>query len=226
MLGNALLLALREIRRNVLRSCLTILGIVIGVAAVITMVTIGGGATAQVAEQIASLGSNLLIIRPGQRFGPGQTSGAVPFKLQDTEAIARDIGSISAVAPASSQRLTAIFGNENWSTTVIGTDNQYLKVRNWSLIAGRPFSDNELRGGKAMCILGATVRRELFGAQNPLGSKIRLHKISCQVIGLLEARAPWARIRTIWCCFRCGLFNGALPETRISALSRSRFGKG
>lgn len=188
MLWNALLLALREIRRNAMRSFLTILGIVIGVAAVIILVTIGGGATAQVTEQIASLGSNLLMITPGQRMGMGQRSAAAAFDLGDVKAIARDIRSIAAVAPSSSQGVTAVFGNENWSTSVNGSNNQYFRVGNWTIATGREFTDSELRGGKAVCILGETARMELFGRQNPLGSKIRLEKLSCQVIGVLEAK--------------------------------------
>jgi putative ABC transport system permease protein len=188
MIWNALLLALREIRRNVLRSFLTILGIVIGVAAVIIMVTIGGGATAQVSEQIASLGSNLLIVRPGQRLGPGQRSPAAPFTIRDVEAIQRQVPSLAAVAPSASKSVTAIFGNQNWTTTVTGTDNEFLQTRNGQLAEGRDFNAGELRSGSAVCIIGATVRSELFGGQNPLGSKIRLDKVSCQVIGLLEAK--------------------------------------
>ena len=188
MLWNAFLLALREIHRNAMRSFLTILGIVIGVAAVITMVTIGGGATAQVTEQIASLGSNLLMITPGQRIGMGQRSAAAAFDLDDAEAIAREISIIAAVAPSSSQSVTAVFGNENWGTKVTGMDNQYLKVGNWTLEVGREFTESELRAGRAVCILGATVHKELFGGQDPLGSKIRLQKLSCQVIALLEAK--------------------------------------
>lgn len=193
MLWNALLLAMREIRRNVMRSFLTILGIVIGVAAVITMVTIGGGATVQVTEQIASLGSNLLMITPGQRLGMGQRSAAAAFDLEDVEAIARDINNISAVAPSSSQAVTVIAGNENWSTSGTGTNNQYFKVGNWTFKLGRPFTGSELRAGKAVCILGETVHKELFGRQNPLGQKIRLAKLSCQVIGLLEAKGQSIR---------------------------------
>jgi putative ABC transport system permease protein len=188
MLWETILLALREIRRNLMRSSLTVLGIVIGVAAVITMVTLGGGATVQVSEQIASLGSNLLMITPGQRIGMGQRSAAPPFDVDDAEAIARDIGSISAVAPSSTQGVTAVFGNKNWSTKVIGIDGQYFKVRNWTIESGREFISSELRAGKAVCILGATVRKELFGGQDPLGSRIRVEKVSCQVIGILEAK--------------------------------------
>jgi putative ABC transport system permease protein len=188
MLANTLLLALREIRRNVLRSFLTILGIVIGVAAVIIMVTIGGGATAQVTEQIASLGSNLLMIRVGQRMGPGQSSGAPPFDMTDAHAISREIPAIAAVAPSSSRRVTAVYGNGNWATAVTGVDNQFFTVRNWTIQSGRQFLDTELRSGKAVCVIGATIVKELFGSQDPLDNNIRLGNFSCTVIGVLEAK--------------------------------------
>lgn len=188
MVFNAFQLALNEIRRNVMRSSLTILGVVIGVAAVITMVTIGGGATVQVTEQIASLGTNLLIVTPGQRMGMGQRAAAPPFQMDDVEAIGREIGTVAAIAPISSQPVTAVFGNANWSTTVMGTDNQYFRVGNWALEAGREFTESELRAGSAVCVLGATVRRQLFGNQDPSGSKIRLGKLSCVVIGTLLSK--------------------------------------
>lgn len=188
MLINTFFLALREIRRNVLRSFLTILGIVIGVSAVIVMVTIGGGATAQVTEQIASLGSNLLMIRVGQHMGPGQTSAAPSFDLDDAHAIFREIPAITAVAPSSSQKVKTVYGNANWSTAAIGIDNGFFTVRNWTIQSGRQFLETELRSGKAVCVIGATVAKELFGQQNPLDSKIRLGNFSCQIIGLLEAK--------------------------------------
>ena len=188
MIWNALLLAMREIRRNVMRSFLTILGIVIGVAAVIIMVTIGGGATVQVTEQISSLGSNLLMVSPGQRLGMGQRSAAAAFEMDDVQAIAREINNIAAVAPSSYQGATVVFGNENWSTNITGTTNQYFKVGNWTFNSGRSFTESEQRAGKAVCILGQSVRKELFGGQDPLGQKVRLAKLSCQVIGLLEAK--------------------------------------
>ena len=188
MIWNALLLAMREIRRNIMRSFLTILGIVIGVAAVIIMVTIGGGATVQVTEQISSLGSNLLMVSPGQRLGMGQRSAAAAFEMDDVRAIAREINSIAAVAPSSYQGATVVFGNENWSTNITGTTNQYFKVGNWTFNSGRSFTESEQRAGKAVCILGQSVRKELFGGQDPLGQKIRLAKFSCQVIGLLDAK--------------------------------------
>ena len=188
MFWNAVLLSLREIRRNVLRSFLTILGIVIGVAAVITMVTIGGGATLQVTEQIASMGSNLLMVSPGKRMGPGQSTTPVPFKVEDAEAIARDIESVVAVAPTANQSVMAIFGNENWSTTAIGTDNQYIKITNRSIRDGRSFTESELRAGAAVCIVGETIRKKLFGGQTMVGEKIRLQKLTCDIVGLLEAK--------------------------------------
>ena len=145
MFWNAILLALREIKRNVLRSFLTILGIVIGVSAVITMVTLGGGATLQVTQQIASMGSNLLMISPGRRMGPGGM-GATPamFKIEDVEAVDRDISSVQAVAPVTSQSTTAVYGNENWQTTVTGTTNEYITIGNRSVVKGRLFNDAEL----------------------------------------------------------------------------------
>jgi len=188
MIGNTLLLALREIRRNVMRSILTILGIVIGVAAVIIMVTIGGGATVQVKQQIASMGSNLLMVTPGKRMGPGQSSGNIPFKQSDAEAIAREVGSLQSVSPVSSKSVKAIFGNQNWSTQVTGTDNSYITATNRSIKSGRQFTDSEARSGAAVCIVGETVVKKLFGGQDTLGEKIRLEKISCEIIGIFMGK--------------------------------------
>ena len=188
MFWNALLLALREIRRNVLRSVLTILGIVIGVAAVIVMVTLGGGATAQVTQQVASLGSNLLVVSPGKRMGPGQNVGAAPFTLEDAEALRRDIPQLVAVAPMASKSMSVIYGNANWSTQITSSTNAFFEARNWKIKGGRLFTDSELRSGAATCVIGSTVRTKLFGSQNPIGSNIRLQSISCQVIGLLESK--------------------------------------
>ncbi|MSN26460.1 MAG: FtsX-like permease family protein [Geobacter sp.] len=188
MFWNAVILALREIRRNVLRSFLTILGIVIGVAAVIVMVTLGDGATAQVTQQIASLGSNLLMVTPGKRMGPGQNVGAAPFTVEDAESLRRDIPQLAAVAPMASKSMSAIYGNANWSTQIAGSSNSYFEVRNWKTRTGRLFSDSELRSGAAICVIGGTVRSKLFGNQDPIGANIRLQNISCQVVGLLESK--------------------------------------
>ncbi len=190
MLWETIFLALREIRRNVMRSALTTLGIVIGVAAVITMVTLGNGATAQVTSEISSLGSNLLQVRPGQgpRGPGGKRSDAENLKIEDAEAISQEISGLAAVAPVFSQGAQGIYGNENWATTVNGSTNAYLSVRNWTLKKGRNFTDREMRGGRAVCILGETVRDALFGAQNPIGTTIRLEKLSCEVIGVLKSK--------------------------------------
>jgi putative ABC transport system permease protein len=188
MLWNTILLALREIRRNVMRSFLTVLGIVIGVGAVITMVTIGGGATLQVQQQIASMGSNMLMVSPGKRLGPGQSSGNVPFKEADVEAIMREVSSIAAVAPVSSRSVQAILGNQNWTTQVTGSDNNYFYVTKRTVGTGRQFSESELRSGAAVCVIGETVRKKLFGGQDTLGEKLRLQKLSCEVIGILAEK--------------------------------------
>jgi putative ABC transport system permease protein len=191
MIRDALLLALLAIRRNALRSTLTILGIVIGVAAVIVMVTLGAGATQQVTQEIAGLGTNVLMVMPGQRMGPGQ-GGASPFELADAEAIAREVPLVTGVAPLSSRGVTAIYGSQNWSTTATGTDNQFFVVRQWSVAGGREFTEGELRAGKAVCVLGATVKAKLFGGEDPLGSRLRLENLSCQVIGVLGAKGQSA----------------------------------
>jgi putative ABC transport system permease protein len=190
MFREALLLALREIRRNVLRSSLTILGVVIGVAAVITMVTLGGGATVHVATQIRNLGSNMLSIRPGQQpRGPGGArQTAEPFELADVEAIGRDVSGLAAVTPTASKVMLGINAEANWSTSVIGTDNAYFTVRDWPLASGRVFTDGEERAGSMVCILGATPRQKLFGAQDPLAASIRLGGLSCEVIGVLATK--------------------------------------
>ncbi|MDA8136087.1 MAG: ABC transporter permease [Desulfobacteraceae bacterium] len=190
MFLETILIALREIRRNVMRSSLTILGIVIGVAAVITMVTVGDGATRQVANEISSLGSNLIDIYPGQSFrGPGGTRSAAPkFKIADAEAIEREISGLAGVAPVNGRSAQAIRGNDNWSTLITGSTNAYLKVRNWTLADGRSFNDEELRAGSAVCIIGDTIRKQFFGGQDPLETVIRLEKISCRIIGVLKPK--------------------------------------
>jgi putative ABC transport system permease protein len=189
MLWNGLLLAVRAIRRNVLRSFLTILGVVIGVSAVIVMVTLGDGATQSVKDQIASLGANLLMVRPGSRLGPGRDSaGATSFKVADAEAIASQVPSLEAVAPTANASVTVVFGAQNWQTSVTGSTNAYFATGSWSLASGRFFSDAEERAGKAVCVIGETVRKELFGSQSPVGSQIRVKRFACEVIGLLVAK--------------------------------------
>ena len=189
MLLNALLLALREIRRNLLRSFLTVLGIVIGVGAVITMVTLGNGATRMVADQISSLGTNLLMLRPGQRLGPGRDSAGAPsFKLSDVEAIQQQINGLQTVAPVVGSSVTLVAGTQNWSSTVSGTTNAYFTTGNWKLAGGRQFNDDEESNGKAVCIIGNTVKKELFAGQSPLGNSVRVKSFDCEIIGVLAAK--------------------------------------
>ena len=193
MWWNTLGLALREIRRNLLRSFLTILGIVIGVAAVITMVTVGRGATQAVQDQITSLGTNLLQVRPGQRLGPGRdAAGSPPFRQADAEAIAAQVAGVRTVAPQVSSGAMVVYGARNWSTVVHGTTNAYFETNNWTLADGRTFEEAELRAGSAVCVIGATVRRELFGAEEPVGSRLRVRNVSCEVIGLLQGKGQAA----------------------------------
>ena len=195
MLWSSFLLALREIRRNLLRSFLTILGIVIGVSAVITMVTLGNGATQAVKNQVASLGSNLLQIRTGQRlFGPpgGGASGAPPFSLEDVDAIRNRIAGLAAVSPEINRSVTVVSMSNNWSTSVVGATNDYFTAGNWTLAHGRLFSDNELQAGQSVCIVGETVRRELFGTQQPLGESLRVKNFSCEIIGIMASKGQGA----------------------------------
>ena len=189
MLGNTILLALREIRRNLLRSFLTILGIVIGVGAVITMVTLGNGATQAVKDQISSLGSNLLMVRPGQRLGPGSgAAGAPAFKEADVDAILAQIAGIKAVAPELRAGVTVIGNGRNWSTSVTGTTNAYFQTNNWTLASGRTFEEAEEKAGAAVCLIGETVRRELFGSTTALGEQLRVKQFSCTIIGVLGSK--------------------------------------
>jgi putative ABC transport system permease protein len=191
MLWNTLLLSLRAIRRNLLRSFLTILGIVIGVAAVVTMVTLGNGATRSVSDQIAAMGTNQLMLVPGQRFGPG-SEGAPSFKTADIEAIRAQITSAQGVAPVANKTVTAVYQARNWSTVVCGSNNDYFQTGNWTLAAGRTFSEAEERAGKAVCVIGETVRDKLFGRQSPVGTEIRIKGFACEVIGLLKSKGQAA----------------------------------
>ena len=186
---NAFLLALREIRRHLMRSFLTILGIVIGVGAVVTMVTLGNGATVMVSERISSLGSNLLVMRPGQRLGAGsERAGAHTFSAQDAQALQEQIFGLKAVAPTVSRAVTLVADNKNWSSSVVGTTNDYLVTGNWTLADGREFSTDEQQAGRSVCIIGETVRRELFGAINPIGDRLRVRNFDCEIIGLLASK--------------------------------------
>ena len=191
MLWNTILLALRAIRRNLLRSFLTVLGIVIGVAAVITMVTLGNGATRSVTDQISAMGSNLLIVIPGQRFGPGGDN-APRFKIADADALRAQVSAARLVAPVVNSSATAVFQANNWSTMVTGTTSDYFGAGNWEFASGRAFNDAEDRAGRAVCVIGETVRNKLFGAGDPVGEEIRVRQFACEVVGLLKSKGQSA----------------------------------
>ena len=189
MLGTVFFLALRSIRRHMLRSFLTILGIVIGVGAVVTMVTLGKATTAAVQEQISALGTNILQVRPGQGFGRGG-GGPSPaqFDPADVTAIEQQVAGVVAVAPQVQASATAIHDGANWSTTINGTTSAYFEVQPWPLKSGRLFTPAEETAGKAVCILGATVVTNLFRNGDPLGQRFRIGDVSCDVIGTLTRR--------------------------------------
>jgi putative ABC transport system permease protein len=187
MMLNAFLLALREIRNNLMRAGLTTLGIVIGVASVIAMVTLGAGASKSVTAGIASMGRNLLVLAPGQmRRGP--PSAAAPFQNDDAVVIARDVSGLAGVAPNVTRSTVAVLGNHNKTTQLSGSTNDYFTVRDWPLREGRIFSEGEQHAGAAVCILGESVRKELFGDSDPVGARIRVDKVSCDVVGLLSSK--------------------------------------
>jgi putative ABC transport system permease protein len=189
MFFTTFILAVREIRRHLLRSFLTILGIVIGVGAVVTMVTLGNGATAAVQQQISGLGANILQIRPGQGFGRGGGGPQAPdFDMSDVDAIERQIAGVRAVAPQAQSSGVAIHNAANWSTTVNGTTSAFFTAQQWQLSEGRIFTGAEEQAGKAVCILGSTVQQNLFSGENAVGERFRIRDVSCEVIGTLTAR--------------------------------------
>ena len=186
MIANAFVLALREIRNNFMRASLTTLGIIIGVGAVIMMVTLGNGATKSVTSDIAAMGRNLIIVIPGQRQGP--PIATTPFTIADADAIAREIPGLNAVAPEAERQEVVVNANHNHTTQITGSTNAFFAVRDWKLVAGRAFSLAEIRAGKAACVLGETVRKELFGAENPVGDRVRVNNVTCDVIGVLQPK--------------------------------------
>jgi putative ABC transport system permease protein len=189
MIWNAFAIAVREIARNLTRAFLTVLGIFIGVAAIITMVTLGQGATLAVKAQISSLGNNLLTLRPGAGFGSRASSAGVPhFTEKDAQIIGEQIAGIAAVAPARTASLSTIYLQNARASVVTGTTPAYFQINKWNLASGRFFTEADVRSGAAVCVIGNTVRRELFGDGDPLGMKLRIGKASCTVIGLLVAK--------------------------------------
>ena len=194
MLSNAFLIAIKEIKRNILRSFLTILGIVIGVASVIAMVMIGDGTTANVKESISKLGTNMLTLRVGQerRGPPREDNSAKPFTEGDISAIKNEIQNIKAVASENSTKMNIVLGNKSTTSSVIGTNNDYFIIKDWEVTEGRTFEDSELNSGKPSCIIGTTIVKQLFTETDPIGMNIRLKNLSCNVIGVLKSKGAAA----------------------------------
>ncbi|MEI7598534.1 MAG: ABC transporter permease [Aestuariivirga sp.] len=193
MLWETVKLAMSSIRRNVLRSILTLLGIVIGVGAVIAMVTLGNGASSKVTENLSKLGSNMLIVRPGQiNFGPGGATDARAFDERDVTALKNNLAGIKGVAPTAQKQMKVVSGALNYDATVTGTNVDWFTVQDWTLEDGRVFSDSEMRAGASVCVIGATIRRELFAGQDPIGERLRIGNFSCEVIASMAPKGQSA----------------------------------
>jgi putative ABC transport system permease protein len=190
MLTKTVMIALREIWRNGMRSLLTTLGVVIGVGSVIGMVMLGDGATANVTADISALGEDMLMLSPGAaRHGPGRVSStSQPFEEADAEALAKEIPGLRAIAPAAARQMLVVFGNKNHRTLVQGTTPEYFDITGHTLASGRTMNTAELNAGRPACVMGETVRAELFGSGDPLGSSLRIGKVSCVVVGLLAPK--------------------------------------
>lgn len=185
MLGTSILLALREIRRHILRSILTTLGIIIGVAAVVTMVTLGNGVTASVQEEISSLGASNFIVFP-VRTGRGTIR---PFDEADVRAVEQQIAGVTIAAGNVASSATAFYNGQDWDTRVQGVNNAFLEAQSISVEEGRPFSQDEEQSGKNVCLLGLKVREAIFvPGTSPVGARMRLGDVSCMVIGVIEER--------------------------------------
>ena len=181
----------RALRVNKMRSALTMLGIIIGVGAVITMLAVGTGAKKTLGEQLASIGSNLIMIVPGSTTAGGVRMGAgtqSTLSIGDAEAIQKESPAVLYVAPVLSGVAQVVYGNQNWSTGISGTTTNMLYVRDWPLMAGRPFTEEEVRSAAKVCLLGQTVVDNLFGGINPIGQIIRIKNVPFTVIGILEAK--------------------------------------
>jgi putative ABC transport system permease protein len=187
----ALRAAIRALTANVLRSMLTMLGIIIGVAAVITMVAVGRGATERVQAQIKGLGSNIMLVVPGSLSAAGVRYGAQTrsrFTEEDAEAVSREVPEVQVAAPTSRTTAQVVAQNANWNTTIFGTTNDYLEARDWPLASGRLFEQAEQQGSAKVAWLGQTVARELFADEDPLGQMVRVRGVPFMVVGVLASK--------------------------------------
>lgn len=190
-LPSTLRISFRALRANKMRSALTMLGIIIGVGAVITMLAVGKGASKQIADQISSMGSNLLMVLPGSTTSGGVRMGAgtqPTLTLGDAEAIQKECTAVSDVGPIHSGIAQVVYGHMNWSTGVSGTSPEMLNVKDWVLSAGRPFTQQDVKSATKVALLGQTVIDNLFGGLNPVGQIVRIKKIPFTVIGVLERK--------------------------------------
>jgi len=184
-------ISLRALRVNKMRSALTMLGIIIGVGAVIAMLAVGTGASEKISQQISSIGSNLIIILPGSTTSGGMRmgTGSQPtLTRDDAEAILKECPAVQEVAPVLNGAAQIVYGNQNWSTGVYGTTPGMLTIREWPLSSGRPFTDQDVRSATKVCLLGQTVVENLFGSIDPEGKVIRIKKVPFTVIGVLERK--------------------------------------
>lgn len=187
----SLLIALRALRVNKMRSLLTMLGIIIGIAAVIAMVAIGAGAQKMISDQIASIGSNLLLVIPGSTTSGGLRSGhgsSPTLTYDDAKAIKAECPSVAEAAPTVRGSAQIVYGNQNWSTIVMGITPEMLDIREWPIAAGRNISTSDVDGATKNCLIGQTVAGNLFGSSDPIGKVIRIKRIPFTVIGLLEKK--------------------------------------
>ena len=190
--------AFTALRVNLLRSFLTMLGIIIGVSAVIVMVALGAGAQREVDAQIEAMGGNLFVLMGSwRRFGGAATSaGAVQnLTVDHAELLEQELYSVATVAPEQNSNAQVVYGNLNWSTEVIGSDNRYFEARNWQIDTGREFTSQEIAGGGKVALIGDTLRQELFGGGDPIGETIRINRMNATVIGTLKPKGQDMRGR-------------------------------
>ena len=184
--------AMIAVRRNKLRSALAALGIIIAVAAVVATVALGEGAKAKVAQQMASLGSNMLTVSPGAVSAKGVSTGVgatQTLTLDDARAIERDLKElVVSAAPLNKIGAQVVYGDVNWFTQIVGTTPGYLEVRDWPLSAGEPFGKEDVASGAKVCLLGQSVKEKLFGDAPAVGEQIRVRQLPCKVVGVLAAK--------------------------------------
>jgi putative ABC transport system permease protein len=188
---NVVHLALRALARNKMRSLLTMLGIIIGVGAVIATVSIGNGATALIQQGIQSMGTNAVFIMAGSNRPGGLRMGSWATKtltIDDMQAIVREVPLIKEAAPAVMSRQQIVYQNENWSTMIIGTSPNYFNIRSWPAQAGAIFSQEEVDSAANVCLLGTTVAKMLFDTEDPIGKTIRIGSLPFRVVGLLQSK--------------------------------------